>query len=302
MGKNSNLTSAKADVGRVCQDGNDGRDPRYASSMRVIGVDFTSRPQKRKPITAVYADLVGNELTARCLERWVNFESFEFALRQRGPWIAGIDFPFCQSKSFIQNIGWPTTWSGYVEHLESMSKLEFKEQLRLYRDARPPGNKEHRRAADIAACSISPQKVYGVPVALMFYEGAPRLLASGVHLPGIRDGDLNRTVVEAYPGALARYLIGRTSYKSDDRRRQTAAQLNARREILDKLQNGGLLSTHGVRVCASDDIVDDPGGDDLDALLCAVQAAAAWLRRYERFGAPEWCDSSEGWIAEPTIY
>lgn len=31
-------------------------------------------------------------------------------------------------------------------------------------------------------------------------------------------------------------------------------------------------------------------------------AAAAWLRRSERFGAPEWADPSEGWIAEPTIY
>jgi hypothetical protein len=55
--------------------------------------------------------------------------------------------------------------------------------LEVYRSHRPFGDKEHRRKTDIAASSISPQKLYGVPVGLMFFEGAPRLVKSGVTIP-----------------------------------------------------------------------------------------------------------------------
>lgn len=59
---------------------------------------------------------------------------------------------------------------------------------------RPPGDKEHRRVTDIAAGSISPQKIYGVPVGLMFFEGAPRLIKSGVTIPILQTGDPSRIV------------------------------------------------------------------------------------------------------------
>jgi hypothetical protein len=49
---------------------------------------------------------------------------------------------------------------------------------------------------DIAAGSVSPQKLYGVPVGLMFFEGAPR------PIPKLHYGDPKRIVVEAYPGVL----------------------------------------------------------------------------------------------------
>ena len=121
-------------------------------------------------------------------------------------------------------------------------------------------------------------------------------------MPGVLKGDLDRITVEAYPGALARHLIGRRSYKNDSRKKQTPDQLEARREIVGRLKAGDLLATHGLRVRVGDDIADDPGADELDALLCAVQAASAWLNRDKQFGAPDDFDPSEGWIAEPTIY
>jgi hypothetical protein len=37
-------------------------------------------------------------------------------------------------------------------------------------------------------------------------------------------------------------------------------------------------------------------GDMLDALLCAVQAARAYLGRDEGYGIPMECDRDEGWI------
>lgn len=92
----------------------------------------------------------------------------------------------------------------------------------------PGGDKEHRRITDKRTCSISPQKLYGIPVAKMFFEGAPRLIETNVTVPGLQDGDPDRIVVEAYPGVLARYLVGKTSYKHDTRAKQTTALQEAR--------------------------------------------------------------------------
>jgi len=221
---------------------------------------------------------------------------------QPGPWIAGLDFPFGQSSEFIRNIGWPRRWQGYVAHVGTMSRAEFRGYLDGYRKGRAPGDKEHRRYTDAAAGAISPQKLFGVPVGLMFFEGAPRLFRSGVTIPGVIDGDPDRIAVEAYPGALARHLIGRRSYKNDRASKQGPDQYSARNVIVEKLRSGEVLRTHGVRVHVDDAIAEDPGADDLDALLCAVQAAYAWKRRDSGYGAPANLDPNEGWIAEPTAY
>jgi hypothetical protein len=48
---------------------------------------------------------------------------------------------------------------------------------------------------------------------------------------------------------------------------------------------------------ASQEMVDDATGDTLDGLLCAVQAASAYLRQDDGWGIPVNVDPSEGWIA-----
>lgn len=270
--------------------------------MNVLGIDFTSRPCRQKPICCVDAELKGNELIVNVVHRWSDFAAFEAALARPGPWIAGMDFPFGQSRRFIRNIGWPRGWADYVAHVGTMSRADFRRHLDAYRKHRQPGDKEHRRQTDMKAGAISPQKLYGVPVGLMFFEGAPRLLQSGASVPGLRDADPERIAVEAYPGALVRILVGRRSYKNDTVSKQTSDQREARNDIVKALRDGALLATHGCRVHADEEIADDPAADDLDALLCAVQAAAAWIRRDAGFGAPPDVDANEGWIAEPTIY
>jgi len=269
--------------------------------MKVYGIDFTSRPGRGKPITCLACELVGDCLCAGELSRWTSFADFESALRRPGPWIAGIDFPFGLSRTFIENIGWPTTWQGYVAHVRSLGRDGFRRALDAYRTQRPPGDKEHRRAADIAAGALSPQKLYGTPVGLMFFEGAPRLLAAGVGIPGLEAGDPERIVVEAYPGILARTLIGRRSYKQDVPRKQTADQQQARASLLALIDDGATRSLLGLDTRAPAGLIEDPRGDHLDALLCAIQAAWAWTRRREGFGLPADCDPLEGWIAHPPL-
>ena len=267
--------------------------------MRIYGIDFTSRPKRSKPITCLRCTLNGTHLIAEELAEWQNFEQFEAALKEKGPWIAGIDFPFGQARRFIETIGWPDTWQGYVDHVSTMTRQEFRAALDAYRKDRPAGDKEHRRNTDIAVGSISPQKLYGTPVGLMFFEGAPRIKAAGVTIPGLQQDDPNRIVIEAYPGILARTLIGRRSYKQDAKSKQTKEQHDARKALLTTIKQGGMVPTHGITVEASDSLADDPGADHLDALLCAIQAAWAFKQKDNNFGQPAATDPLEGWIANP---
>jgi hypothetical protein len=266
--------------------------------MDVYGIDFTSRPRPAKPITCLHCQLENGVLRACEMDAFADFSAFVGMLQRPGPWIAGLDFPFGLPRKFIENIGWPQSWAGYVEHAARLGKDGFRAALENYRRDRPPGDKEHRRVTDIAAGSISPQKLYGTPVALMFFEGAPRLIRAGVTIPHIQHGDPERIVVESYPGALARKLIGRRGYKNDAASKQTAAHDEARRDILAAFRDDKKRAQLGFAVEADGDLCDDPGGDTLDALLCAVQAAWAWRNRAHRYGAPDHVDPLEGWIVD----
>lgn len=218
---------------------------------------------------------------------------------ERGPWIAGMDFPFGMSRRFIENIGWPTTWPMYVQHARLLGREGFRDVLNAYRETRDYGEKEHLRATDRAAGAISPQKLYGVPVALMFFEGAPRLVTSGATIQHLQVGDPQRIVVEAYPGVLARRLIGRRGYKTDTRSKQRTEHRDARVELLIALRQKS-ESLYGFAVDAPDGLCDDPTGDRLDAFLCAVQAAWAWRQQGLTLTTRD-VDTLEGWIADPLL-
>ena len=250
-----------------------------------VGIDFTSAPSRRKPITCLSCTFDDCALSACAQDEWHDFSEFERALHHPGPWIAGIDFPFGQSRKFIETVGWPADWHGYVAHAQSLGRKGFRDALNTYRDERPSREKEHLRQTDKAVGSVSPQKLYGVPVGLMFFKGAPRLVAAGVTIPHLQDGDPERIVVEAYPGVLAREIIGRRSYKQDTKKKQNEDQLAARRDLLAALSRGVAHDHYGFKISAPDALYDDPCGDHLNSLLCVIQAAWAWRNRNNRFGA-----------------
>ena len=182
---------------------------------------------------------------------------------------------------------------------ESLGRAQFRRALDAYRQGRESGDREHRRETDRLAKSISPQKLYGVPVALMFFEGAARLARSGVTVPMLQDGDPDRIVVEAYPGVLARSVIGTRSYKCDSRKAQTAQHLAHRHELLTTLSEGAAKQRYGFEIIAPEALCNDPTGDELDALLAAIQAAWAWRNKAKNFGIPTDVDRLEGRIADP---
>jgi len=146
---------------------------------------------------------------------------------------------------------------------------------------------------------------YGVPVARMFFRGAPRLERAGVDVVPCRRRAAERIVVEAYPALLARRYIGRRSYKSDTRRAQTAEREAARRELLQALQSEALPRDYGLGLAIPAGLMEEFAGDGsadrLDAMLCAIQAAWSWSRRSCGFGMPADADPGEGWIVDPAL-
>ena len=262
--------------------------------MRIYGVDFTSAPRRAKPITVAAGLLHDKTLEIREIEKLESFASFEAFLRRPGPWVGGFDFPFSLPRELVRDLGWPPRWKALVAHCAAMDRLQLRAALDRYRNSRPVGGKYAHRATDLPAGSSSPMKLVNPPVALMFHEGAPRLLAAGVHLPALAEGDRSRVALEAYPGLLARKQLGfRASYKSDTRADHTPARRAIRKRIVDALCAGRPLGI-GLRMKGKGALVDDGSGDLLDAVICAVQAA--WAARQPRHGLPARVPAGEGWI------
>jgi len=236
-----------------------------------------------------------------------SLEAFEHLLTTAGPWIAGMDFPFGQPRKLVANLGWSQDWSGYVGEVANLGKAAFEKALTDYRNGRAKGDKQHLRATDKLAGSCSPMMLAGVPVAKMFFVGAPRLLKSGVDIRPCRPKEqAGATVVEAYPKLVAQKWIGAIPYKSDSKKKQQAEHRDARQRIIKGLCSKYLRCLYGCdflisKECA-ESAVEDPTGDRLDSILCALQAAWAYEQRLSasfRYGIPTDCDSLEGWIVDP---
>jgi hypothetical protein len=273
------------------------------SAVQLLGVDFTSAPTRRKPITVARGVLTGTRLSLQRMDALTDFAAFDALLHEAGPWLGAFDFPFGLPRELVVSLGWPREWPALIAHYASLERGEIRETFAAFCAARPVGAKFAHRSCDRPAGSSPSMKWVNPPVAFMLHAGVPRLVAAGVHLPGLHDGDRSRVALEAYPGLLARELIGARSYKSDERVKQTPERLIARKDLLEALEQG--RSRLGLRVAMThaqrDALAADASGDRLDALLCLMQAAWASTRR--NHGMPHAADPLEGWIvsADPAL-
>src|SRR5688572_13519495 len=190
-----------------------------------------------------------------------------------------MDFAFGQPRSLVAALGWPEKWEGYVGEVGGLSKEEFEGAIRADMATRPPGSKWRYRLADRRSGSSSAMMLFRVPVGKMFFQGAPRLHASGVRVePCRRNGD-DRVAVEAYPAVVARRFLGRRAYKRDAVP-DTPERRSARETLISGLQSATLKEVYGVTVEMEsswrEEFAGDPSADALDSLLCAVQAAWAY--------------------------
>jgi hypothetical protein len=262
----------------------------------LLGVDFTSAPSKRKPITVARGRAHGARVSLWRVDALDSFAGYESLLREPGPWVGAFDFPFGLPRELVVALDWPRDWPALIGHFAGLSRPQIRDTFAAFCAARPAGAKFAHRACDGPAGSSPSMKWVNPPVAYMLHAGAPRLIAAGVHLPALHDGDARRVALEGYPGLLARELIGRRSYKSDERARQTPARLIARKDLVEALEQGraGLGLRLHLSHAQRDALVADAAGDRLDAVLCLMQAA--WAAQQPRYGLPAAVDPLEGWI------
>jgi hypothetical protein len=240
------------------------------------------------------------------LLRFDTLGSFADWLKQPQAWVGGFDLPFGLPRELVEHLHWPTDWLKCMQHYTALSRAEIRDTFKAFCDARPVGGKFAHRATDTPAGSSPSMKWVNPPVAYMLHAGVPLLIEAGVTLPrlhapvAIASTASSRIALEAYPGLLARELIGNTSYKSDDKAKQTPERLIARKQLLQALEVG--QTRLGLRLklthAQHDTLVDDASGDSLDAVLCMVQAAWAQAQHEKgdaHYGLPE-CDPLEGWI------
>ena len=274
--------------------------PSPVQHLKIAGIDFTSRPTKRKPITVAIGQIDRHALRLTRLDGHTSFESFALWLTSPGPWIGAFDLPFGLPRELVQTLGWPLEWLPLMQHYSQLSREEIRDTFAAFCNARPVGGKFAHRACDGPAGSSPSMKWVNPPVAFMLHAGMPLLIASGVHMPGLHEGDTTRIALEGYPGLLAREILNGRSYKSDDKAKQTTERLIARKDLLDALEQG--RTRLGLRLRLShaqrDDLVADASGDRLDAVLCMLQSA--WASTQPGHGLPPTMDTLEGWIVTAT--
>lgn len=277
------------------------------------GCDFTSAPGRRKPVVLAEGRLDRGRLRLQALHTFDTLQAFGRRLAQPGPWVGGFDLPFGLPRELVEHLGWPTDWHACVRHYTGLSRAEIRDRFAAFCQARPVGAKFAHRATDGPAGSSPSMKWVNPPVAYMMHAGLPLLLDAGACLPGLWPGEDGgrgtldmppKVALEAYPGLLARSVLGRRSYKSDDPAKQTDERFLARKDLLHALELGQapLLQQARLRLTLTpaqhDALLLDGSGDRLDAVLCLLQAAWAWRQHeagHPRYGLPDF-DPLEGWI------
>jgi hypothetical protein len=269
----------------------------------LLGCDFSSSPGPRKHIVLAWGHSDGARLVVDSLVRLQSLGAFTSALQSRAAWIGGFDLPFGLPRELVEHLGWPTRWEDCIAHYAALPRPQIRDLFAAFCDSRPAGAKFAHRATDGPAGSSPSMKWVNPPVAYMLHAGVPALMAAGAHFPGLQapDPQAARIALEAYPGMLAREVLGAQSYKSDDKAKQTPERLIARKDLINALELG--QTRWGIRLKLShaqrDALAQDASGDALDAVLCLVQAA--WGQRAQaqgdvRYGLPADTDPLEGWI------
>jgi hypothetical protein len=278
------------------------------SELCLLGCDFSSSPSKRKPIVVAMGALLQGGLQLKQLHQFETLSSFQEFLLQPAPdhvrCVGGFDLPFGLPREWVEAMKWPTTWPECMDRYAAHSRDELRQLFKTFCDARPVGSKFAHRVTDGPAGASPSMKWVNPPVAWMMHAGVPLLREAAWTLPGLQEGRSNCVALEAYPGLLAREIVGHRSYKSDDKQKQTPERWVARKDILHGLDLAQTRLGLRLKLSASqhDTLLADASGDSLDAVLCMVQAG--WAARQPAnaqtglsvgYGLPNF-DPLEGWI------
>lgn len=275
-------------------------------SVLLLGCDFSSAPTARKPIVVATGRLESGVVRLSALQHFASLDAWGDWLVDTQAWVGGFDFPFGLPRELVEQLAWPRQWDALIAHYSRLDRAEIRTRFAAFCAARPVGGKFAHRATDGPAGSSPSMKWVNPPVAYMIHAGVPRLLAAGATLPAVHQAagpaaPAARVALEAYPGLLARELIGRRSYKSDDLAKQTPERALARAALVVALEQG--TTRLGLRLSLTTsqraDLLADARGDRIDSVMCLLQAAWGWQRASSPgagYGLPPNVDPLEGWI------
>ena len=293
-------------------------------SPGLFGLDFSCAPSQRKPLTLAHGALHGHVVRLAGVSELDTLEKWANHLGEAGNFVMGCDFPFGLPRSFVDALRdhgpqdlrlclqTPSPAHPECDRLISalrhycVDRAGFQALIdgwgTTWHPERAPGSKLPHRPTDLAMpgiSSTSPLQTRYVPVGKMYFEGFWRLVQANVSIPAMRAGRDHAIALEAYPGFLAHELIGRRSYKNEST--DHADRLVARLTILDALEAGH--SRLGLRLkmtpAQRDRLAADHKGDQLDAVMCMMQAAWALVQHQQGhplWGLPTCIDPVEGWI------
>jgi hypothetical protein len=245
---------------------------------RVLGVDFSgANDAGRKIWIAECKRGRGNRLTLVDLRRACDLEGAgvdpataiaalaEFIVKQPDT-IAGCDFPFSLPKMHVGN----TTWTSFASRFRQ--RFPDPDNFRNWAMRHAKG-REIRRPCDRDA--KTPFNSYNLRIYRQTWSGIAHLLnplaTSGravVHPFQPLPAKPVPIIVEACPACLLKRIRFYPSYKG-----RTGKHRVERRAIIEKLVSLGLLTAPlppAERV-----LLDNPGGDALDAVIAAIAAAHA---------------------------
>ena len=115
----------------------------------LAGIDFTSRPTPRKPITVALGHSRHGVVRLDRIDAHTGFNGFGAWLRTPGPWLGVFDLPFGLPRELVVALGWPTEWAALMRHYAALSREEIRASFAAFCAARPVGAKFAHRSLSL---------------------------------------------------------------------------------------------------------------------------------------------------------
>jgi predicted nuclease with RNAse H fold len=274
--------------------------------MKVLGIDVTSRPSRKKPLVIASGEFRHGRLCIEEISCQSSFSGFEDLLVSRSPWVAGVDAPLSFPSGFCDYLG-TSDWRDCCRRVRSLGRKGFEEAVYAYRPTLRKGQSLPLRECDRRAGAKSPLLLAYVPVGKMAYEVMSRLYRAECRVvPFERPLRGRGVVLETYPALITRRFIPGRKYKHEGWKTPDAPCLAAREDLVKALGEHPFSDYFGFSVTmtgpAEEMCVEDVQGDVLDAVLCAATAAWGYSMRREGYGVPCGPGSAEGWIVSPDFF
>ncbi len=291
--------------------------------MKIFGVDFSSSPNKKKPIIVAKGfiekkNYLKTEKKFLIIEDFYYLHSlseFEFFLKSSGPWFAGFDLPFSMPVELVEFYKWPKIWNEFVDFYCSQSREYLRSAFVNWCNQRQVGNKFAWRKTDKCAGSSPSMRWTNPPVAWMMHVGMKIMIKENLYFPAHNfptesnkvatqfekfidkkiTNFIYKVAFESYPGFTVRKIL-KKSYKSDDLKKNTQERYENRVKIMNTLTQPHFKSDLSL-ICSKNSFnlaIDDPKGDFLDSMICAFQVADSLFKK--NFGLTHSYSSFEGWI------